>query len=186
MTKESDESLVLAVQQGSEDAFRELVLRYQNYILTLIFRQVLNRATAEEIAQEVFVQAFKGLANFRQESSFKTWITRIALNRTTNYLKSRQGRNQRSTVDLDALQLESISGSDNDPVYQKELLTAFTDCLATLSHALRECLVLIGLQSESYEEVAAKLAIPIGTVRSRLNRARILLGNCLAARGISL
>lgn len=177
----SDSELVARAQQGSHDAFRELVSRHKNYVFGLIGRQVGRRDVAEELCQDAFVKAFRALARFRGDASFRTWITRIALNTTHSHFASKRYASERASVSLEHAAEEAHE--DPDPVVARELMTRFRDCLKKLKGDLREVVSLCGFEEQSYEDVAAALSIPVGTVRSRLNRARLTLRECVERGG---
>ena len=151
-----------------------LIERHQNLVFGMIMRQVGDRVLAEELAHECFVRAYKHLAKVRAEANFSTWLTRIALNVTSSYFTSRRYR--------EALRSESFDvrlhdrGQDSDPSPAAEtMLNSFRQALANLKPKFREVLTLCALEGKSYEDAAQVLAIPVGTVRSRLNKARLLL-----------
>ncbi len=179
----SDESLVSQAQQGSDDAFRELVSRHKNYVFAVIGRQLNNREVAEELAQDTFVRAYRALSKFRGDSSFRTWLTRIALNTTRSYFSSRRAVMEQANVPLEDEHIKEVGQSDHDPVIAKELVALFRGCFRKLKSDLREVVSLCGFEEQSYEEVALSLAIPVGTVRSRLNRARLMLKECVKRGG---
>lgn len=188
-----DYALVRAAQSGEEAPFRELVLAHQNKIFSVIMRQVRVREVAEELAQEVFVKAYRNLAQFRGEASFRTWLIRIALNTTHTYFSSRAYRAQRMTVSVNLVPKENdgdlcdahvvASGSPDEALLSRERLTWFSECMQKLGQDMRQVLTLVGLEHYSYEEVAQVMQVPVGTVRSRLNRARLLVKDCLLRRG---
>lgn len=167
---------LLAVQQGDYSRFQELVEAYQGKVMNLIGRQVGDMALAEDLTQEVFLRAFRGLRGFRAESSFSTWLFRIALNVSNSYFSSRSYKQRRRSYAIDQRQHENVAEarppdeSDNDQ--QKE---ALREAIAALNQRLRETVILCALEGKPYEEAAGILGVPVGTVRSRLNRARGIL-----------
>jgi RNA polymerase sigma-70 factor (ECF subfamily) len=189
---DSDDALVRAAQSGDEAAFRALVLAYQNKIFSFIMRQVRARELAEELAQEVFVKAYRNLVQFRGEALFRTWLFRIAVNTTQTYFSSRAHRAERMTVSVELVDggnqapdesFLSSFGSPDEELLRRERLTWFAECMQKLGDEMRQVLALVGLEHHSYEEVAQVMQVPVGTVRSRLNRARLLVKDCLLRRG---
>lgn len=168
----ADEELIGWIVAGKREYFSVLVERYQKMVFGMIMRQVGSRDVADEIAQETFLRAYKNLETFRRESKFATWLIRIALNQTSNYFSSKRFRQSKQTVSLDMkrhdLPDENISRNDH-----REAL--FLSALGVLAPKFRDVLTLCGYEGKSYEEAALILEIPIGTVRSRLNRARLML-----------
>jgi RNA polymerase sigma-70 factor, ECF subfamily len=174
-----DRAVVQKVKQGERDAFRLLIDRYKDRVFNLICRQVGSRELAEDLSQETFLKAFKAIGEFREESQFSTWLIRIAFNTSNTYLSSRAYR----TSSLHASDQTDYLPSNDNPVLQhdvKETLIQFRRCFAKLGPRFREVVALCGYEERSYEEVADILFIPIGTVKSRLNKARLLLKDCLA------
>ena len=177
---ESDESaIVRKVQSGDKDEFRHLVLRYKDMVYALVLRQVGRHDLAEEIAQDVFVRAFLHIRKFRFEAKFSTWLTRITLNQTHSYFSSKRFRQQCSTESFDQT-THDMSDSDQSKDLEEEkehahLMQSFRNALGMLKPKFREVLVLCGLEGKSYQEAAEVLAVPVGTIRSRLNKARLLV-----------
>lgn len=159
---------VREVLAGNPDEFRPLVTVHKDRVFSMVLRMVGERPIAEELTQEIFVKAYTSLARFRFDSSFGTWITRIALNHTSNYFDSRRYKQYKKTVPFDAL----VHDRPEELSEPNKLLLHFRDALEDLKPALREVLVLCALEGKTYEEAALILSIPVGTVRSRLNRAR--------------
>lgn len=172
----SDAEVVQRVRSGDREAFRILVERYQVRVLSLIMRAVRDQSYAEELAQEVFLRAFQSINGFRSDATFATWITRIALNRINSHFTSRAHREQ--------MQSEPFSINRHDRAdhghEQRELQRMFALHLNALPRRYREVLTLCALEQRSYEEVAQILEVPVGTVRSRLNKARLLLKDAVA------
>lgn len=169
----TDEEVCRRVVQGERELFAELVGRHQHPIFRLTLRALGNRHDAEELSQEIFLRAFRYLEQFEERAHFGTWLTRIALNQIHSYFSSRQHR-IRSRCDLfDADQHGAASSADSleRTAFAERTLAG----LAHLSPILREIMIICGLGGRSYEEAAAICGIPIGTVRSRLNAARLEL-----------
>ncbi|MBL7662960.1 sigma-70 family RNA polymerase sigma factor [bacterium] len=173
LTPQEERELIQRILAGATDEFRLIVLKYQELIVNLIFRQTGDRDVANDLAQETFIKVFKGLSRFRGEAALKTWITRIAINTCNTYFRSRAYRESRlRTANLAAI--EATARSTSNPAQDLEL-SQLQHAIATLNPIFREVLVLCGIEQRSYEEVSKILNIPVGTVRSRLNRARLLL-----------
>ena len=174
----TDEELVARVQRGDKSAFDLLVRKYQHRIVKLIGRYVRNQDDALDVAQETFVKAYRALANFRGESAFYTWLYRIAINTAKNHLVA-LGRRPRE-VDLEGPDGEEASIDDlqqDDETPEKILLVdeirnTILRTIDSLPEDLRTAIVLREVDGLSYEEIAEAMDCPIGTVRSRIFRAR--------------
>ena len=175
----SDLSLVRRVQRGDKGAFDVLVLKYQHKLVKLVTRYVRNPAEAEDIAQEAFIKAYRALPQFRGDSAFYTWLYRIAINTAKNAVVSRD----RSPVDYD-LDRSSIDESydmqgrlkDSETpeglVLTDEIRQTVNAAIEQLPEDLRTAIVLRELEGLSYEQIASSMGCPVGTVRSRIFRAR--------------
>lgn len=176
--KATDQILVERVQAGDKGAFDLLVKRYQHKVIGLIGRYVQDQAEALDVAQETFIKAYKALDSFRGESAFYTWLYRIATNTAKNYLVTRSRRRPGTDVDIDdVLQAESESElreieTPENNLYRDELFSVMASTLEALPEELRVALTLRELEGMSYEEIAEVMDCPIGTVRSRIFRAR--------------
>ncbi len=174
----SDQQLVERVQRGDKNAFNLLVLKYQSKVVSLISRYVRNQADVTDVAQEAFIKAYRALPNFRGESAFYTWLYRIAVNTAKNYLVS-QGRRAPAN-DVDAEDAEYYEGSDalkefaspERLMYRDEIKKVVFETLETLPEELRMAISLRELDGMSYEDIAIIMDCPVGTVRSRIFRAR--------------
>ncbi len=175
----SDLSLVRRVQRGDKGAFDALVLKYQHKVVKLVMRYVRNPAEAEDVAQEAFIKAYRALPQFRGDSAFYTWLYRIAINTAKNAVVSRD----RSPVefDLDAQNSDEsydMQGRLKDSetpeglVLTDEIRTTVNSAIEALPEDLRTAIVLRELEGLSYEEIASAMGCPVGTVRSRIFRAR--------------
>ena len=173
MDQEQEFEVIRAVVAGSRNEFRHLVREHQSYVYTLMLKQVGNKALAEELAQETFIRAFKGLAKFRFDSRFATWITRIALNQSKSYFRSRRFKESsvQDTYTEKEHQFSNEKTAETDLI-QSESLKKLQEAIAKLSPNFRDVLLLCALEKKSYEEASQILDVPVGTVRSRLNRAR--------------
>ena len=173
-----DRELVERVQQGDKKAFDVLVLRYQFKIIKLISRYVHDPNEALDIAQEAFLKAYRALPGFRGESAFYTWLYRIAINTAKNYLVA-QGRRPPGS-DIDAQEAEQFDGQSLLKEYETPERLLLKDGIeATVFQAiedlpddLRTAITLREFEGMSYEEIAQTMGCPIGTVRSRIFRAR--------------
>ncbi len=174
----SDQQLVERVQRGDKNAFNLLVLKYQSKVISLISRYVRNQADVTDVAQETFIKAYRALANFRGESAFYTWLYRIAVNTAKNYLVS-QGRRAPAN-DVDAEEAEFYDGSDalkefaspERLMLSDEIKKVVFETLESLPDELRMAISLRELDGMSYEDIAIIMDCPVGTVRSRIFRAR--------------
>lgn len=173
-----DQQLVVRVQKGDKTAFDLLVRKYQHRIAKLVSRYVADRSEVEDVTQEAFIRAFRAIKGFRGESAFYTWLYRIAVNTAKNYLVA-QGRRPPS-VDVEAEEAEAIDAGSNlrDATTPERHLLAdeigrtVERVLAGLPEDLRTALTLREIDGLSYEEIAEIMDCPIGTVRSRIFRAR--------------
>ena len=173
-----DQELVRRVQQGDKKAFDVLVLKYQQRIAKLVSRYVRDQDEVLDVTQEAFIKAYRALANFRGDSAFYTWLYRIAINTAKNYLVS-QGRRPPAT-DVDAEEATYMGGgerlSDGDTpeqlVQRDEVERVIYQTIDGLPEDLRTAITLREMEGLSYEEIATTMDCPVGTVRSRIFRAR--------------
>jgi RNA polymerase sigma-70 factor (ECF subfamily) len=178
LSKDTDHELVKRVQKGDQVAFDLLFTRYQQKILNLISRYVRDEREVEDVAQEAFIKAFRALPRFRGESAFYTWLYRIAINTAKNHLVAR-GRRPPAT-DLDIGDAEFLDGSDilhesEDPestLARDQLESVINHAIAALPEDLRSAVTLREFDGLSYEQIAQVMDCPVGTVRSRIFRAR--------------
>jgi RNA polymerase sigma-70 factor (ECF subfamily) len=173
-----DQTLVEQVQRGDKQAFDVLVLKYQNKIIQLVNRYVHDSDEARDVAQEAFIKAYRAIGRFRGDSAFYTWLYRIAINTAKNYLVASGRRPPRSDIDAqDAEQYEGATGLKDyatpERLLQKdEIQDAIAEAIDALPDDLRTAITLRELEGLSYEEIAQTMDCPIGTVRSRIFRAR--------------
>jgi RNA polymerase sigma-70 factor (ECF subfamily) len=173
-----DQTLVARVQRGEKGAFDLLVRKYQHKVAKLISRYLSNRAEVEDITQEVFIKAFRGLPGFRGESAFYTWLYRIAVNTAKNYLESQGRRPPGTGIDIESAEvLDSMESLRDVATPERNMLTGeiaetVNRAIAALPPDLRTAITLRDLDGLSYEEIAQVMECPIGTVRSRIFRAR--------------
>ncbi|HUL65906.1 MAG TPA: RNA polymerase sigma factor RpoE [Burkholderiaceae bacterium] len=177
--READQILVEQVQRGDKRAFELLVAKYQRKIFRLLSRLIRDAAEIEDVAQEAFIKAYRALPNFRGESAFYTWLYRIAINTAKNYLVA-QGRRAPTTTETEIDEAENFDEGDqlrdvNTPdsmLLSKQVGEAVNRAIEKLPEDLRTAIVLRELEGLSYEEIAETMNCPIGTVRSRIFRAR--------------
>jgi RNA polymerase sigma-70 factor (ECF subfamily) len=173
-----DQMLVEQVQRGDKQAFDVLVLKYQNKIIQLVNRYVHDTDEARDVAQEAFIKAYRAIGRFRGDSAFYTWLYRIAINTAKNYLVASGRRPPRSDIDAqDAEQYEGATGlkeygTPERLLMRDEIQAAIAEAIDTLPDDLRTAITLRELEGLSYEEIAQTMECPIGTVRSRIFRAR--------------
>ena len=175
---DNDQQLVRRVQKGDKSAFDLLVLKYQHRVLKLVGRFVSDAAEAQDVAQEAFLKAYRALPSFRGESAFYTWLYRIAINTAKNALVS----NRRRPVDFD-LDLQDPEQYDRHAklkevdtpegvLLTEEIRQVVERAMEQLPEDLRTAIVLREIEGLSYEEIAEAMDCPVGTVRSRIFRAR--------------
>lgn len=177
--REVDQLLVERAQRGDKQAFGLLVSKYQRKLIRLLSRLIRDSAEVEDVAQESFIKAYRALPSFRGESAFYTWLYRIGINTAKNYLVS-QGRRAPTTTEFDSEDAETFEEGDqlrdiNTPerlMMSKQIGETVDAALADLPEELRTAIVLRELEGMSYEEIASVMDCPIGTVRSRIFRAR--------------
>ncbi|GAA5445039.1 RNA polymerase sigma-H factor [Microbulbifer sp. NBRC 101763] len=174
----SDRELVERVQKGDKRAFDLLVLKYQHKIVAVVSRFIKDHSEVQDVTQEAFIKAYRALANFRGDSAFYTWMYRIAINTAKNHLVSRSRRPPSSDVDLE--DAEFYSGADllrdnetpENQMFRDQLEGAVHRAIRALPEDLRSAVTLRELEGLSYEEIAEVMGCPVGTVRSRIFRAR--------------
>ncbi len=181
-----DDALVLRVQQGDKRAFDLLVIKYQHKIVQLVNRYVKDPSEAQDVAQESFIKAYRALPGFRGESAFYTWLYRIAINTAKNFLIAKSRRAGDLEVDV-----HEAEQTENAPQLQRfdtpeqlllndEILNIVHTAIDELPEEMRVAIMLRELEGMSYEEIAEIMNCPIGTVRSRIFRAREAIDNKLS------
>ena len=181
-----DLALVRRVQQGDKRAYNLLVSKYQQKILRLVSRFIRDSMECEDVTQEAFIKAYRALPNFRGESAFYTWLYRIAVNTAKNHLVSASRRPP--SQDLDAGEADHTAAGVNfvdlntpeSALMNAELLAVIRETIRDLPDNLREAIVYREFDGMSYEEIANVMDCPIGTIRSRIFRARETLEQAMA------
>jgi RNA polymerase sigma-70 factor, ECF subfamily len=177
-----DADVAALAKEGREPAFRELVRRYERPVFSLIFRMVRDRETAEDLAQDTFIKVLNNIDRYRPEFKLSSWLFKIANNVTIDHLRKRQ----LATVSLDgsphahtaaeaqatSLDVESRGESALEAIESRELGSAIELAIAKLRPEYRSCILLRHVEGRSYEEIAATLDLPLGTVKTYIHRAR--------------
>jgi RNA polymerase sigma-70 factor (ECF subfamily) len=173
-----DQKLVVRVQKGDKKAFDMLVIKYQGKVASIISRYVKDHHEIADVSQEAFIKAYRALKNFRGESAFYTWLYRIAINCAKNYLTSKGRRPPSSDVDIDDAAYYSGNQRLNDIaspeslLHKQQLELVVNNAIAALPEDLRMALTLREFDGLSYDEISEVMGCPVGTVRSRIFRAR--------------
>lgn len=174
----SDKQLVARVQKGDRRAFDLLVIKYQKRIIALSYRFVNDPMEAQDIAQEAFIKAFRAAPGFRGDSAFYTWLYRITINTAKNYLQSRGRRAPLHDMDVDneeqfvADQNLENNASPEALMQRDQLKSVIFSCMEKLPDELQQAIKLREIDGMSYEDIAIAMGCPVGTVRSRIFRAR--------------
>lgn len=179
----TDKELIERVKNGEKAAYDLLVLKYQQRIINLVSRFVRNHSDALDVTQEAFIKAYRALPNFRGDSAFYTWLYRIAVNTAKNHLAV-QSRRPRSS-DYDVSEIEQIEGNSalkeqatpENLLLKDELQSVVLKAIEDLPEDLKTAIMLREVEGLSYEEIADVMECPIGTVRSRIFRAREAIDN---------
>lgn len=177
--RELDQELVERAQRGDKSAFDLLVQKYQRKLGRLLSRMIRDQAEVEDVVQEAFIKAYRALPNFRGDSAFYTWLYRIGINTAKNYLVAMGRRPQVSTeIEVedaenfeDGQELRTIDTPETE-LMTKQIAKTVNDTVAGLPEELRTAITLREIEGLSYEEIATLMGCPIGTVRSRIFRAR--------------
>ena len=177
--RELDQLLVERAQQGDKRAFGLLVEKYHRKLGRLLSRMIRDQAEVEDVVQESFIKAYRALSSFRGDSAFYTWLYRIGINTAKNYLVS-MGRKPQVMQDIEIEDVENFDQGDDmrtletpeTSLMTKEIAQTVNDAIAALPDELRTAITLRELEGLSYEDIATVMQCPIGTVRSRIFRAR--------------
>jgi RNA polymerase sigma-70 factor (ECF subfamily) len=176
--READQVLVERVQRGDKKAFDLLVLKYQHKVANLISRYVRDQAEVLDVTQEAFIKAYRALSNFRGDSAFYTWLYRIAINTAKNYLAAQARRPPGDDIEAETAEQMDLggrlkeTGTPERMALQREIAQTIQAALDELPDDLRTAIMLRELEGLTYEEIAQAMDCPIGTVRSRIFRAR--------------
>ena len=177
-----DADVVALAQRGREDAFRELVRRYERPVFSLIFRMVRDSATAEDLAQDTFIKVLNHIDKYRPEFKLSSWLFKIANNVAIDHLRRRQlptismsgspHAGTASEIEATSFDVASDDESALEEMESKELGSAIEKAIAKLRPEYRSCVLLRHVEGRSYEEIAATLDLPLGTVKTYIHRAR--------------
>ncbi|MEN8177814.1 MAG: RNA polymerase sigma factor RpoE [Pseudomonadota bacterium] len=176
--RQVDQELVIRVQQGDKKAFDLLVLKYQQKIANLISRYIRDPHEVMDVTQEAFIKAYRALPNFRGDSAFYTWLYRIAINTAKNYLVAMGRRPPMDDVEAETAEQMDVgfrlkeTGTPENHVLSEEISVTIQQAIDDLPEDLRAAIILRELEGMSYEEIANAMSCPVGTVRSRIFRAR--------------
>lgn len=178
----SDQEVVALARAGKEAAYRELLRRYERPVFSLIYRMVRDRALAEDLAQDSFVKILNALESYRPEYKFSSWVFKIANNVAIDQLRRRElntlsldgapNASTRDEVEATALQAVDRTESPLSELESKELGSHIEQAIAKLRPEYRSCILLRHVEGRSYEEIAAALDLPLGTVKTYIHRAR--------------
>lgn len=184
-----DAEVVVLAQQGREPAFRELIRRYERPVFSLIYRMVRDSTVAEDLAQDTFIKILNHLDKYRPEFKFSSWLFKIANNVTIDHLRRRQldtvsmdGSPHASTAaeaEASSFELADQAESPLDALASRELGSMIERAIGALRPEYRNCIVLRHVEGRSYEEIAATLDLPLGTVKTYIHRARHQLREAL-------
>lgn len=183
--REVDRELVSRVQRGDKKAFDVLVRKYQHKVIHLVSRYVRDESDAQDVSQEAFIKAYRALANFRGDSAFYTWLYRIAINTAKNFLVAQGRRPPDDDMDVDTAEQLGISprlkehATPENHLLGDEIVRTVQSAMDDLPDDLRTAITLRELEGLSYEEIAKAMDCPVGTVRSRIFRAREAIDNRL-------
>ncbi|MGN1281086.1 MAG: RNA polymerase sigma factor RpoE [Succinivibrio sp.] len=173
-----DEAIVKRVQAGDANAYNILVIKYQHKVIQIISRFLTNSADVNDVAQEAFIKAYRAINTFRGESSFYTWLYRIATNAAKSYVES-NGK-YKNHVDVDSEEFQSIDAqgalatreTPDRIIESQELQQVIVSAINALPEELRQAITLREVEGMSYEDISLITKVPVGTVRSRIFRAR--------------
>ena len=178
----SDQQVVVFAQQGREDAYRELISRYERPVFSLVFRMVRDRETAEDLAQETFIKVLNNIDRYRPEFKFSSWLFKIANNITIDHLRRRQldtisMEGAPDAVTAESARATSIAVASSAPsaleqMESRELGGAIEKAIAKLRPEYRACIILRHVEDYSYDEIAEIVKLPLGTVKTYIHRAR--------------
>lgn len=185
ISEQLDEELVARVQQGDKKAFDLLTIKYQYKIIQLVNSYIKDPSEAQDVAQEAFIKAYRALDTFRGDAAFYTWLYRIAINTAKNYLLSRSRRSSHFEIDIqDAEKVENLPelhdlDAPDQQLANEQIIETIKQTINLLPEEMRTAIMLRELEGMSYEEIAVTMDCPVGTVRSRIFRAREAIDNKL-------
>jgi len=177
--EEKEELLVKRAKRGDVSAFSELVRRYERYVLNLVYRTLGRSEDAEDIAQEAFVKAFLNIKKFKEESKFSTWLSKIVINLCMDKIREKANKEENLEEGVWLTIPQSSYYSPEETVERLEIQEWIKKAVMSLPEELRIVFVLREFEDLSYQEISEMLDIPIGTVESRLYRARMKLRSLL-------
>jgi RNA polymerase sigma-70 factor (ECF subfamily) len=190
-TEVSDQQIVVYAQQGREDAYRELIGRYERPVFSLIFRMVRDKETAEDLAQETFIKVLNNIDRYLPEFKFSSWLFKIANNITIDFLRRRQidtisieGAPDAVTAESKRATAIALASGGESPLQElesKELGEQIERAIGKLRPEYRACILLRHVEDYSYDEIAEIVKLPLGTVKTYIHRARAELREHLAA-----
>ncbi len=184
--RQVDQELVARVQRGDKKAFDLLVLKYQHKVANLVSRYIRNPSETLDVTQEAFIKAYRALPKFRGDSAFYTWLYRIAINTAKNYLMAQGRRPPASDLDAETVEQMDIgvrlteNATPENNLLQEEIANTVRQAIDDLPDDLRTAITLRELEGLSYEEIARAMSCPVGTVRSRIFRARAAIDEKLS------
>ena len=184
----SEKSLINLVKKGDKKAYEVLVLQYQDRLVFSVYKFLKDYELAQDIAQEAFVKAFKNIEKFRGDSSFYTWIYRIAINTAKNFLSSKSRKSEIYDDEIMELKLSESAVTSENPeniLEAEELRSLMMDAIQGLPDDIRTTLSLREFDGLSYEEIAEVQNCPIGTVRSRIHKGREILDKTFSRYNMS-
>jgi RNA polymerase sigma-70 factor (ECF subfamily) len=177
-----DADVAALAKQGREDAFRELIRRYERPVFSLVFRMVRDRETAEDLSQETFIKVLNNIDRYRPEFKLSSWLFKIANNVTIDFLRRRQLETvsmegsphaaTMSAIEATSFDVEARQETALEEMESRELGSAIDQAIARLRPEYRSCILLRHVEGRSYEEIAAMLDLPLGTVKTYIHRAR--------------
>jgi RNA polymerase sigma-70 factor (ECF subfamily) len=188
MSSLSDHELIRLVRRGHPEAFNEIVMRYQDKVYNIALRHCGNANDAAEVSQQTFINAYKSLSSFKEEANLATWLYRIVFNQSVSFFRER-GRNRAVSIhspkgsdEEGGHELAAVNGDPSHHAMNADLSEKINAALSLLDDESRRIVILREFQEYAYDEIAHVLQIPVGTVRSKLHRARLFLKEKLAGR----
>ncbi len=182
LTNLPDADVVALAQKGRDAAFRELIQRYERPVFSLIYRMVRDRELSEDLSQDTFVKVFNNIDRYRPEFKLSSWLFKIANNVAIDYLRKRRldtvsvdgapNADSQDAVDASSFDVAVAQESALEEIEARELGSAIERAIATLRPEYRSCIMLRHVEDRSYEEIAATLDLPLGTVKTYIHRAR--------------